>query len=374
MVQEFAEVFYFCRRLMNHRAVNFTPGPSQLYFTVEDHMRQAFREGIPSISHRSKKFEQVFSACTEGLRSLLGVPSDYHIFFTGSATEIWERIIQNLVEESSFHLVNGSFSKRFFEISRQLNRDARALEVAPGEGFHGEITVPRGVELIAVTHNETSTGVTTDPDLIYQLRQQNPDALIAVDAVSSLPYPEFDYTQLDSVFFSVQKAFGLPAGLGVWLVNERCLARAESLLAKGISIGSYHNLPSLHAHAAKHQTPETPNVLGIYLLGSVVQDFLRRGATTLRKETEYKAALLYQALDQHRDIRPFVRETAWQSKTVIVADCGEHTARIATALQEKGLFPGDGYGPFRKTQLRFANFPTHSKEQFELLVDSLSTL
>jgi phosphoserine aminotransferase len=34
--------------------------------------------------------------------------------------------------------------------------------------------------------------------------------------------------------------------------------------------------------------------------------------------------------------------------------------------------PGDGYGSAKKTQLRFANFPTHSKEQFELLVDTLN--
>jgi phosphoserine aminotransferase len=34
--------------------------------------------------------------------------------------------------------------------------------------------------------------------------------------------------------------------------------------------------------------------------------------------------------------------------------------------------PGDGYGVNKKTQLRFANFPTHSKEQFELLVDTLT--
>ena len=36
--------------------------------------------------------------------------------------------------------------------------------------------------------------------------------------------------------------------------------------------------------------------------------------------------------------------------------------------------PGDGYGASKKSQLRFANFPTHSKEHFELLVDTLDAL
>src|SRR5690606_29728595 len=208
---------------MKHR-VNFTPGPSQLYFTVADHARQAFRDGIPSISHRSKQFEQISKEATEGLRDLLKVPDNYFISFTGSATEVWERIFQNLVEEKSFHLVNGSFSKRFYEIGVQLNKKAEKIEVPAGQGFDTDVSIPSDAEVIAVTHNETSTGVSIPLEVIYQLKEQNPRAIIAVDAVSSLPYPSFDYSKVDTVFFSVQKGFGLPAGLGVWMVNENCIA------------------------------------------------------------------------------------------------------------------------------------------------------
>ena len=352
--------------------VNFTPGPSQLYFTVADHARQAFKENIPSLSHRSKLFERISGETTDGLRQLLNIPASYHIFFTASATEVWERIIQNLVEERSFHLVNGSFSKRFYEIAIQLNKKAAKAEAQEGQGFDETISPPPETELIAVTHNETSTGVSLPLQTIYSLKEKNPQALIAVDAVSSLPYPNFDFTKLDSVFFSVQKGFGLPAGLGVWIVNEKCIAKADQLLSKGISIGSYHNIPSLKAHAVKNQTPETPNVLGIYLLNKIVQDFLRKGIDTIRRETDYKAAILYQALEQHPLLSAFVIEKKFQSKTVIVADCQVHTERLTKFLQDRGLYPGDGYGPSKKTQLRFANFPAHSKEQFELLVDSLA--
>lgn len=351
--------------------INFTPGPSQLYFTVEDHMRTAFREGIPSLSHRTKKFESIYQSTVEGLRTLLGIPAGYHLYFTGSATEIWERIIQNLVEEKSFHLVNGAFSKRFFEVSQQLNRKPAKLEAAQGLGFDAHFKAPEGTELIALTHNETSTGVMLPVDFIRTVRTNHPQALLAVDAVSSLPFPEFDFSLLDSVFFSVQKGFGLPAGLGVWLVNDACVTKAEQLLSKGVSIGSYHTIPSLHTHALKYQTPETPNVLGIYLLGKVVEDMNRKGIHAIRKETEYKAAVLYQALSENTAISALVKDKAFQSKTVIVADTGEHTERITRMLLEKGMQPGDGYGTAKKTQLRFANFPTHAKETFESLADLL---
>jgi phosphoserine aminotransferase len=352
--------------------INFTPGPSQLYFTVEDHVRTAFREGIPSISHRSKQYEAIYKKAVDGLRALLGLPDNYHVLFTGSANEIWERIIQNLVEERSLHFVNGSFSKRFFEIAQLLNKKPEKIEVAMGQGFDSKVIVPAGIELLGVTHNETSSGVSLPLEFIYSLRKQHPDTLIAVDAVSSLPFPDIDYTKVDSVFFSVQKGFGLPAGLGVWLVNDRCIAKAEQLLSKGISIGSFHSIPSLYTHAIKNQNPETPNVLGIYLLAQVVDDMVRRGITTIRKETEYKSAILYQALESHGAIKPFVQDKTFRSQTVIVADCGEHTEKITKLLQQNGMQPGDGYGSFKKTQLRFANFPTHSKEQYELLVDTLA--
>ena len=99
---------------------------------------------------------------------------------------------------------------------------------------------------------------------------------------------------------------------------------------------------------------------------------IRRGISTIRKETEYKAALLYHALDNHAAVKPFVKNKLFQSKTVIVANSGDQTEAITLKLIANGMHPGDGYGPAKKSQLRFANFPTHSKEQFELLVDSLA--
>jgi phosphoserine aminotransferase len=354
--------------------VNFTPGPSQLYFTVESHMRQAFRDGVPSLSHRSKEFEAIFQETTSGLKELLGIPADFHIFFTGSATEIWERSLQNLVADQSLHFVNGAFSKRYFEIATQLGKNSTKIEAPEGKGFEPTVEIKSDVELIALTHNETSTGVSLPLAFINQFKSKFPDSLIVVDAVSSLPYPQFDYTKIDSVFFSVQKGFGLPAGLGVWVVNDRCITKAEHLLSKGISIGTYHNLPTLLANGIKNQTPETPNALAIYLLGKVIQDLLRRGIQTIRKETEYKAAILYQALSNHPLMKPFVEESTLRSQTVIVAETGAHTEHIIKHLQRHQFYPGDGYGSKKKSQLRFANFPTHSKETFERLVDLLEEI
>ncbi len=354
--------------------INFTPGPSQLYVTTESHAKAAFKSGIPSISHRSKEFEGIYEAAVTNLKLLLEIPAGFHIVFTGSATEIWERSLQSLVDHESLHFVNGAFSKKYFEIAQQLGKHPVKVEVADGLAFEGVPVPATDPELIALTHNETSTGVSLPLDYIHSFRARYPKALIAVDAVSSLPYPKFDFDKIDMLFFSVQKGFGLPAGLGVWIVNDRCVAKADQLLSKGISVGSYHSLPSLVSMSPRHQTPETPNVLGIYLLAKVTEDLVRFGATTLRQHTNYKASLLYQTLEKMKIAQPFVSDPSIRSSTVIVAQTGEHTSSIVNGLQPFGLYPGDGYGKAKSSQLRFANFPTHSKEQYELLVDCLLKL
>ncbi|MEI9920107.1 MAG: aminotransferase class V-fold PLP-dependent enzyme [Bacteroidota bacterium] len=354
--------------------INFTPGPSQLYGTAAWHVKSAFKTDIPSISHRSKEFEAIYAEAVNGLKQLFDIPNNFYIVFTSSATEIWERSIQSLVVDESLHYVNGAFSKKYFEIAQQLGRKPVKIEVDDGLGFHN-IEIPKtNPELVALTHNETSTGVSLSTGFIHSFRDKFPNAIISVDAVSSLPYPKFDFSKIDMLYFSVQKGFGLPAGLGVWIVNEKCVAKADDLLSKGYSVGSYHSLPSLISMTTKNQTPETPNVLGIYLLAKVTGDFLERGITAIRQETNYKAALLYQCLENTGYAKPFVKNEHDRSQTVIVAETGTHTKAVTEALQAKWLYPGDGYGKAKATQLRFANFPAHSKEQYELLVDSLSSI
>ncbi|HMQ00895.1 MAG TPA: aminotransferase class V-fold PLP-dependent enzyme [Cyclobacteriaceae bacterium] len=352
--------------------IDFNPGPSQLYFTVEDHARKAFREGIPSISHRSKTFSAVYQSCAEGLKTLLGIPDNFGIYFTGSATEVWERIIQNLVEKKSTHLVSGDFAQKFYEIALAYGKEAKQICKPAGQGFDlQDLNLIEDTELLGITHNETSTGVSFDLGHIKYLRQQHPDALIAVDAVSSLPQPAFDFNDLDCLYFSVQKGFGLPAGLGVWIANDRCLDKAHQLKAKGVNIGSYHSLPSLHKHYQHFQTPATPNVLSIYLLDKVIQDMLRRGIKIIRSETEYKAALIYGLLDRAKQLKAAVSNASQRSKTVIVLQSNAHTQALKQYLKELKLEAGNGYGTLKDSQLRFANFPAHSKEQFEALADAL---
>ena len=357
------------------KQIYFTPGPSETYFTLQDHMRMAIRSEIVSLSHREKAFSSLYKETVEHLKALMSIPDNYYIFFTASATEIWERLIQNCVESKSLHLVSGAFSQRFHAIAHSLGIDAMKYEAAPGCCMlPKDIEFDETVELLAVTHNETSLGVAQPLEDISELRRNFPNALLAVDIVSSAPYVDLDFSQIDAAYFSVQKCFGLPAGLGVWIVNQRCIDKANKKKDHGHVIGSYHSLISFHEKYKKFQTPETPNVLGIYLLGKVARDMLDRGINQIRKETEFKAGLLYYYLTQSNLFDPFVKRDIWRSKTVVVADCHGSSKMIIDQLKKTGIVIGGGYGEMKSKQIRIANFPTHSREQVLGLVDQLKSL
>ncbi|MCA6074775.1 aminotransferase class V-fold PLP-dependent enzyme [Fulvivirga sedimenti] len=353
--------------------IYFTPGPSQLYFTVQEHLRRALREDIPSISHRSTKFQNIYAEAVDNISALLNLPSGYKILFTASATEAWERIIQNLVERESFHLVNGAFSARFHEISQQLGRTALSAEAAEGSVVEmSSLLIPESTELIAITHNETSTGARQPEKDVESIRKAFPNQLIALDVVSSVPDAEINYNHVDTAYFSVQKAFGLPAGLGVWIVNDRCIEKSAQLQESGTITGSYHSISAMLEKAVKNQTPETPNVLGIYLLGRVAGDMLEKGLDQIRRETAYKSAMLYHTYENHPRLRAFVTNPEQRSRTTTVAHVDSGSPELISYLSSRGFIVGSGYGKYKSDHIRIANFPTHSKEQIEMLADYLS--
>lgn len=351
----------------------FTPGPAELYPTFGTHMQTALNEQIGSISHRSQQFRDIYKHTDEQLRALLNIPATHGIFFTGSASEVWERLLLNCVEHESFHLVNGSFSRKFFDYAQSLHKYAHVLEKPFGEGFDAaEIEVPEYAELVCLTHNETSSGVQMRPVEMHKLKRKYPKKLFCVDMVSSAPYPDLDFGLIDSAFFSVQKAFGMPAGLGVWIANQACLDKAERLHKyESMTIGAHNTLPMLWKNYEKFETPATPNVLFIYLLGKITQDLNRIGIETVRRQTEEKARLLYRFIESDERYTPFVKEEPHRSQTVVVANTKGTAKEVIARAKDAGMIVGSGYGKQKDSQIRIANFPAVSVEQTAQLIEVL---
>ena len=129
---------------------------------------------------------------------------------------------------------------------------------------------------------------------ISDIRSKVTNSLISLDCVSGLPSIPFNISDVDTFYFSVQKCFGLPSGLGVWVYNNKCLDKHYNIKEKKIT-GTYHSLEKLHKMSLKNQTPETPNVLAIYVLSKVLEDMNNIGIDMIVRDTNYKSSfcLLY---------------------------------------------------------------------------------
>lgn len=351
----------------------FTPGPSQLYSQVDQYIAEAIRQDYTSISHRSEQFKKIYQRTDEALRSLISLPQDHYVLFTGSASEIWGKTLRNCVHSTSFHFVNGAFSDRFYRHTLKSNKKALVHKVPHGCGYRqiSDITIPKDVELITVAQNETSSGVQISMEDLLRISRLRPEALLSVDMVSSMPYPILDYSLLDSVYFSVQKLFGLPAGLGVWIVNDRMIEKAKQLQLQGQVIGPHHELPDMAARSRSYQTPTTPNVLAIYVLGRVCMQMLSQGIDTIRNEIDAKMDYLHKLVDRLDYVEHGVPDPSDRSHTILVLNSEIHADLINAYLEPQGMEIGSGYGEYKDTQIRIANFPSTSMEDIQRLGSAL---
>lgn len=375
----------------------FTVGPSQIYPTVPSHIQIAVKTDILSISHRGEQFRGIYKETVEGLKKLLNIPQSYEIVFLSSALEAMERVNMAMSHNNSFHILTGFFGKNWEGIAKDLGKSpenfkffdwgTRQISDVPFE----KIKIPEESELVCITQNDTSVGFQIPMEQIYKLRKKYPKKLFALDVVSAVPYVDIEYKYLDAVFFSVQKGFGLPAGLCVLILSPKAVKQAQKLSKlKGYSIGSHHSLAKLVDNTRKFQTAETPNVLGIYLLGAVVKDFLKIDLKKIRKLTDEKSEMMYsffskpetlgsqpiartassalspkEASSAYKDTQevvatPFVTVEEFQSKTTPVFKISGGSERIRKSATEKGLILGAGYKDFENEHIRLANFPSQS--------------
>lgn len=350
----------------------FTVGPSELYPRFQEFLADALERDIPSLSHRSNEFYGIVHDTREALVSLMRVPADYQVFYAGSATEWMERAVQNMSSERTLHFVSGTFAERFYAFAQEMGRNAYKVRQASDGSFSlDDVPADLQPEMIALTHNETSNGTMITPALFEAVRARFPQALIALDVVSSAPvYPDV-FASADMLFLSVQKGFGLPAGLGVALVSPQAIERSAQVASAGLYTGGFHAFTHLAKDAAVDRTPETPNVLGIYLLGRVARDMLDIGVETLRADTALKAQAIYDALERANDaeLEPTAQEC--RSLTTIVAATPGGSEPIIDRLRRDGFAIHTGYGEKKDTHIRIANFAAHRMADVEELASLL---
>ena len=328
--------------------ITFYPGPSKVYPQVADYAAQAVRDGIVSMNHRSAEFMAIVQETVWLLHEKLDIPADYHVALVSSATECWEIVAQSLTAHASLHPYNGSFGKKWAEYAYRIKPPTSLSEA----------------DVLCIVQNETANGTQVSMETLAQFRRDF-SSLIAVDAVSSMAGIAFDWALADVWFASVQKCFGLPAGLAVLIYSPAALRQAEAIGERD----HYNSLLFIHENFSKFQTPYTPNGLGIYLLMRVLQQV--PGIAEVDARIRQRAADWYAFFEHELAASPFhllIDETTYRSDTVIAVSGDEPAIKaVKIAAQQAGITLGNGYGDWKNTTFRIANFPAITDEEISTL-------
>ena len=348
--------------------ISFYPGPSKVVDALPRYMQDAWQEGILSVNHRSQEFMQVSTASLRLLHEKLNIPDNYKILFTSSATESWEVIAQSILGKAkSLHLYNGAFGEKWFEYTHKITAGAEAYPFIP-EALPemGEIKVTTDTLLLALTHNETSNGTALPETFMQKIRAAFPEQLIAVDATSSMGGINLPFETADLWYASVQKCFGLPAGLGIMVCSPRAVERARELNENR----HYNSLAFMLKMIEDAQTTYTPNVLGIYLLMRSLQD--SPSIETTERLLNERFVNWVEFIDHKKNLSLLIRNPEVRSKTVLpIEGKPEDIEQIKKVAKGEGLYLGNGYGQWKNNTFRIANFPAHTQKEIDQLRDFL---
>lgn len=364
---------------------NFTVGPAKLYTGVEDFLCECLQKGMGELGHRSAEFTEISKQTIADFRDFFEVPKDYRIFYTYSATEGLELALKNCVEKKSTHVVNGNFGNLWAGLAKKTGAGTKTQEIFSLETenlHHGERVdiqkilekkpeISDNTEMLCITANETASGVAYSPEEITEI---SGSALLAVDITSGIGGYAYDFSSADIWAFSVQKALGLPAGLGILIVSPRAYEKSLQLEKQGQDLGGHHSFSALEKKmSGKFQTPSTPNFLGILGLGYISRQFKKDFGTVknLAEITAKKARNFYDFLENSeisQNLKPLVRDKKAQSNTILVATGDEKfLAEKFSELKSTGIQIGKGYGKFKPQNFRIGNFPVHKESDLENL-------
>lgn len=328
--------------------VTFYPGPSKVYPQVADYAAQAVREGVVSLNHRSPGFMDVVRETIRLLHDKLAIPADYHIAFVSSATECWEIVAQSLTIATSLHPTTGAFGEKWRDYAHRIKPYRDDSEI----------------DTLCIVQNETSNGTQVPMTQLADWRRDF-GGLIAVDAVSSLGGIALDWSLADVWFCSSQKCLGLPAGLGVLIYGPDALKRAEQIGERS----HYNSLLFIHENIVNYQTQHTPNGLGIYLLMRVMEQvpsIAEVDAITKRRAADWYTFFETEAPDSLWTV--LIDDQALRSDTVIAVRGTEaDITAVKAAAQQAGITLGNGYGNWKNTTFRIANFPAIDNWEIEKL-------
>ncbi|HUR17835.1 MAG TPA: phosphoserine transaminase [Acidimicrobiales bacterium] len=315
--------------------------------------------GYLGTSHRQPGVKNVVGRLRAGLASLFDLPDGYEVVLgNGGATAFWDVAAFCLIGRKSQHLSFGEFSNKFATVAAGAPHLSAPEVVTSDYGTHPKMVARADVDLFALTHNETSTGVAMD--LSAPLDRPSAGALLAVDATSGAGGLRVDVSGLDAYYFAPQKCFGSDGGLWVALLSPAATERSEALARSGRWVPASLDLRIARENSALDQTYNTPALATLFLFVNQVEWMLDNGGLDWAvSRCDRSADNLYAWAEASTCASPFVSEPGERSHVVGTIDFSPDVpaGAVAKVLRSNGILDVEPYRKLGRNQLRVALFP-----------------
>ena len=319
-------------------------------------------------SHRQAPVKNLVRRVREGVRDLFSLPEGYQVVLgNGGSTAFWDIAAFGLVREKSQHLSFGEFSSKFAAATKAAPWLADPSVIKSEPGTHPEAAAEAGVDVYALTHNETSTGVAMP---IRRVAGADEGSLVLVDATSGAGGLPVDIAETDVYYFAPQKNFAADGGLWIGVFSPAALERAAEIAGSGRYIPTFFDLPTAIDNSSKDQTYNTPAVATLFLLADQLEWMNGNGGlewTTAR--TADSASRLYTWAEKSPYATPFVADPAKRSQVIGTIDFADSVdaAAVAKVLRANGIVDTEPYRKLGRNQLRVAMFAAIDPADVEAL-------
>ena len=234
----------------------------------------------PMINHRGKEFAELIQRVTARVKEFYCTKNDLYLL-TGSGTGALEASIVNTLSpgDKVLGVTVGEFGDRYLATAEAFGADVIRLSYEHGlpadpRDIRQALQANAGIKAVMVTHNETSTGVTSDIQAIGAVVREY-GVLFLVDSVSgigSLPYPVDEWGG-DVVSTASQKGWMAPPGLAMVSVSPKAWEYHEAAKMPR----AYWDFSAAKRYLERNQTPWTPAVSVLYSLDKGLDLMLEEG-------------------------------------------------------------------------------------------------
>ena len=308
-------------------------------------------------SHRQATVRNKVGEVREGLGALFNLPEGYEVLLgNGGTTCFWDAATFHLVSERSQHLSFGEFSSKFASAVKEAPHLLEPQVITSPTGTHPRAIATDGVDLYALTHNETSTGVMMPIE-----RPEGATGLVAVDATSAAGGLLVDPSQFDCYYFAPQKSFASDGGLWLAICSPAAIERIETLSSSGRWTPAFFDLKIALDNSRLNQTYNTPALATIHLLASQIKWFNDNGGLEFSAgRSRQSAEILYTWAEASDFATPFVANSVERSNVVGTIDFADEVdaALVAKILRSNGVLDTEPYRKLGRNQLRIAMFPS----------------